>query len=88
MFLGEYESIDTEKANYSTLSIRPKSVAVFENRTSKDTNSTYWAITEYSKRKSGEVDLTVGAVVNVLQRELSGKFFRDFSRNQTLDKLL
>lgn len=72
---GEYESIDFEKTEYSILSIKPKSIAVFPNMTPSDTNGAYWAVTEYSKRKSGEVDLMVGAAVSVIQRELSGWWF-------------
>lgn len=69
---GEYEIVDHEGDGYHTLSIKPKNISVFDRQPFDDSASTYWAVSEYSKRKSGEVDLKEGAAVSVLQRELSG----------------
>ena len=71
-----YESVSEP---YSYLQIKPAAVEVFDEKNEdakkndgKELNQTYWAITSYEKRSSGEVDLRDGSLVTVLQRQLSG----------------
>lgn len=75
---GQYESISDEN-NYASVGEATASNDCHSNgvaMTTPDADASemmYLAVQTYTKRSSGEVDLTQGCSVNVMQTDLSGE---------------